>query len=40
MGVELGKLIAKETYQAMQQPELVDAFDCSTAGLLNKVKGL
>ncbi|WFE69132.1 glucose-6-phosphate isomerase [Thiomicrospira sp. R3] len=39
-GVELGKLIAKETYQAMQQPELVDAFDCSTAGLLNKVKGL
>ncbi|UQB41826.1 glucose-6-phosphate isomerase [Thiomicrospira microaerophila] len=39
-GVELGKLIAKETYQAMQQPELVDSFDSSTAGLLNKVKSL
>lgn len=39
-GVELGKLIAKETYQAMQQPELVDRFDSSTAGLLNKVKSL
>jgi glucose-6-phosphate isomerase len=39
-GVELGKLIAKETYQAMQDSALAEAFDSSTATLLNKVKGL
>lgn len=37
-GVELGKLIAKETYQAMQNPAEQAHFDCSTASLLKRVK--
>jgi len=36
-GVELGKLIAKETYQAMVEPGIVDRFDSSTANLLKRV---
>lgn len=37
-GVELGKLIAKETYQAMVDTTQLDQFDGSTIGLLNRVK--
>lgn len=37
-GVELGKLIAKETYQAMSDTALANQFDSSTSSLLNRVK--
>lgn len=37
-GVELGKLIAKDTYQAMLDSEQAKRFDGSTAQLLNRVK--
>jgi glucose-6-phosphate isomerase len=39
-GVELGKLIAKETYQALLDPALAQTFDASTAMLLSKVKSV
>ncbi|HEY9017073.1 glucose-6-phosphate isomerase [Thiomicrospira sp.] len=37
-GVELGKLIAKDTYQAMLDSEQAKHFDGSTVQLLNRVK--
>jgi glucose-6-phosphate isomerase len=36
-GVELGKLIAKETYSALENPELAGKFDASTASLIQRV---
>ncbi|WP_019894554.1 glucose-6-phosphate isomerase [Hydrogenovibrio halophilus] len=36
-GVELGKQIAKETYQAIKDPTLLDAFDESTKTLIKRV---
>lgn len=39
-GVELGKLIAKETYQALVSEQETTQFDASTASLLNRVRGL
>ena len=37
-GVELGKQIAKETYHAIKQPNLAQAFDASTRTLIERVK--
>lgn len=37
-GVELGKLIAQETYPALHQPERAASFDASTAKLIQKVQ--
>lgn len=36
-GVELGKLIAKETYNAIKDKPLADSFDSSTKGLIDRV---
>lgn len=36
-GVELGKLIAKETHAAIKNPERVGEFDSSTQGLIKRV---
>lgn len=36
-GVELGKLIAKETHAAIKDPAKVSAFDSSTEALINRV---
>ncbi|QBZ82613.1 Glucose-6-phosphate isomerase [Hydrogenovibrio crunogenus] len=36
-GVELGKLIAKETYNAIKDQPLADSFDSSTKGLIDRV---
>lgn len=36
-GVELGKLIAKETHAAIKQPAMADAFDASTQSLIKRI---
>lgn len=36
-GVELGKLIAKETYSAIKDQSLADGFDSSTKGLIDRI---
>ncbi|MDG6778459.1 glucose-6-phosphate isomerase [Thiomicrorhabdus sp. zzn3] len=36
-GVELGKLIAKETHAAIKTPSLAESFDASTANLIRRI---